>query len=352
MSTNVMTPRADATASTSKRGRINMNVVLIEGRALIALVLIVIIFSLLSPNFLGIDNLLVMTRHVAMNAILAIGMLLVVLNGGIDLSVGSTVGLSGVVAGSLLEGLEIPSFNMFVYPAVWVVIVISLAVGLLVGYINGVLIARFRVAPFIATLGMLYIARGAALLITDGTPFSKLRGTPELGNTGFLEFLKSSPLGLPMPVWAMIVFAVIFSLVLNKTAFGRWLYATGGNEKAAELSGVPVRKYRPASTCCRDSAQPPLASYSPRTCRRQPRPPASSLSSTRSRLLLSEALHCPADEARSEERSSGRLSSGSSLTDLCSLGSPSSGSKLLRERSLLSPSHLISFSNRCRSAAP
>nr|WP_167152289.1 ABC transporter permease [Lysinibacter cavernae] len=237
-----MTPRADATASTSKRGRINMNVVLIEGRALIALVLIVIIFSLLSPNFLGIDNLLVMTRHVAMNAILAIGMLLVVLNGGIDLSVGSTVGLSGVVAGSLLEGLEIPSFNMFVYPAVWVVIVISLAVGLLVGYINGVLIARFRVAPFIATLGMLYIARGAALLITDGTPFSKLRGTPELGNTGFLEFLKSSPLGLPMPVWAMIVFAVIFSLVLNKTAFGRWLYATGGNEKAAELSGVPVKK--------------------------------------------------------------------------------------------------------------
>lgn len=220
----------------------NLNGVLIEGRALIALILIIIVFSLLSPNFLALDNFIIMTRHVAMNAILAIGMLMVILNGGIDLSVGSTVGLTGVIAGSLLEGLSIPVLDVFLYPAVWVVIVISLVVGVLVGFINGILIAKFKVAPFIATLGMLYVARGVALLITDGTPFSRLSGEPALGNTGFLDILKSSPLGLPLPVWAMIFFALIFALVLGKSAFGRWLYATGGNERAAELSGVPVKK--------------------------------------------------------------------------------------------------------------
>ena len=227
----------------AKRGRtLNWNALLIEGRALIALVLIIVIFASLSPNYLGIDNLIIMTRHVAMNAILAIGMLLVILNGGIDLSVGSTVGLSGVVAGSLLEGLRIPVLDVFAYPAAWVVIVLALGIGLLVGYVNGILVARLKVAPFIATLGMLYVARGIALLITNGTPFSNLRGEPALGNTGFLEVLKSSPLGLPMAVWVMIFFAIVFAIVLTRTPFGRWLYATGSNERAAELSGVPVKK--------------------------------------------------------------------------------------------------------------
>jgi erythritol transport system permease protein len=233
---------ASAQATTPARRKFNINGALIEGRALIALILIIIVFSLLSPNFLALDNFIIMTRHVAMNAILAIGMLMVILNGGIDLSVGSTVGLTGVIAGSLLEGLAIPALDVFLYPAVWVVIVVALAMGVLVGYINGFLIARLKVAPFIATLGMLYVARGAALLITDGTPFSKLRGEEALGNTGFLSLLKSSPLGLPLSVWTMILFAIVFALILGKSAFGRWLYATGGNERAAELSGVPVKK--------------------------------------------------------------------------------------------------------------
>ena len=225
-----------------RRSRVNVNSLLIEGRALIALVLIIVVFASLSPNYLGIDNVIIMTRHVAMNAILAIGMLMVILNGGIDLSVGSTVGLSGVVAGSLLEGLQIPALDIFVYPAAWVVIVLSLGIGLLVGYVNGLLVSRLKVAPFIATLGMLYVARGVALLITNGTPFSRLRGEEALGNTGFLEVLKSSPLGLPMAVWMMVAFAIVFALLLTRTPFGRWLYATGSNERAAELSGVPVKK--------------------------------------------------------------------------------------------------------------
>jgi erythritol transport system permease protein len=221
--------------------KINWNAVLVEGRALVALVIIIVIFSALSPNFLQPDNLILMTRHVAMNAILAIGMLMVILNGGIDLSVGSTVGLSGVVAGYLLQGYNLPFSDMIAYPSVWVVVVIALAVGSFVGYLNGILVSRLNVAPFIATLGMLYVARGIALLITNGETFTKLRGEEGLGNTGFLTVLAGTPLGIPMPVWLMIAFAIVSSILLTRTAFGRWLYATGGNERAAELSGIPVK---------------------------------------------------------------------------------------------------------------
>jgi erythritol transport system permease protein len=224
--------------------RVNVNKLLVEGRALVALAIIIIAFSAMSPNFLQPDNLILMTRHVAMNAILAMGMLVVILNGGIDLSVGSAVGVSGVVAGYLLQGAQLPFTDLVAYPSVWVVILISLAVGALVGYVNGLVIARLNVAPFIATLGTLYVARGIALLITNGETFTNLRGEQSLGNTGFLTALASDPLGIPMPVWLMVVFAIVFSLVLNRTAFGRWLYATGGNERAAELSGVPVRRVK------------------------------------------------------------------------------------------------------------
>jgi erythritol transport system permease protein len=224
--------------------KLNINAILIEGRALVALLIIIVVFSALSPNFLAPENLIIMTRHVAINAILAIGMLMVILNGGIDLSVGSTVGLSGVVAGYLLQGSNVPGTDLVAYPPVWVVIILSLAVGSLVGYVNGLLVARLNVAPFIATLGMLYVARGIALLITNGETFTKLRGEPALGNTGFLTVLASDPIGIPMPVWIMVAFALFFSVVLNRTAFGRWLYATGGNERAAELSGVPVKRVK------------------------------------------------------------------------------------------------------------
>jgi erythritol transport system permease protein len=234
---------SDALATSAGRSRkLNLNAILVEGRALVALVIIIAIFSALSPNFLNPDNLILMTRHVAMNAILAIGMLLVILNGGIDLSVGSTVGLSGVVAGYLLQGYELPFVQLIAYPSVWVVVLVSLLIGAAVGYVNGILVSKLNVAPFIATLGMLYVARGVALLITNGETFTKLRGEPTLGNTGFLTVLAGAPLGVPMPVWLMVVFALVFSVVLTRTAFGRWLYATGGNERAAELSGVPVKK--------------------------------------------------------------------------------------------------------------
>lgn len=241
------TTRAAAAPSASMprtERRPDLSAFLVEGRALVALAVIIVVFALLSDNYLRPENLLIMTRHVAMNAVLAIGMLLVILNGGIDLSVGSTVGLSGVVAGYLLRGYDMPFTALIAYPPVWVVILVSLGIGALVGLVNGLLISRLKIAPFIATLGMLYVARGIALLVTNGETFTALRGSESLGNTGFLTVLASSPLSIPFPIWVMVVFALLGSLLLTKTAFGRWLYATGGNERAAELSGVPVRKVK------------------------------------------------------------------------------------------------------------
>jgi erythritol transport system permease protein len=218
---------------------------LTEGRAFVALAVIVIVFSSLSPNYLSISNVVVMTRHVGLNALLAIGMLLVILTAGIDLSVGSTVGLSGVLAGfMLMQGIQIPGTQTVLYPSVWVIVVLCLASGGLVGLLNGVLITRFKVAPFITTLGTLYVVRGAALLLAKGETFNDMTGKPELGNTGFSVLGLGKFLGLPTGVWVMVVVALMTAILLRKTVFGRWLYALGGNERAAELSGVPIKRVK------------------------------------------------------------------------------------------------------------
>lgn len=239
---------ATHTASPAKRGLLpegmTLGRLLLEGRAFIALLVIIIIFSSLSPNFFTLDNLVVMTRHVAVNAIIAIGMLMVILNAGIDLSVGSTVALSGVVAGYLLQGVNLPFWEAVAYPAVWVVVIISIAVGAVVGFLNGILVSKFKVAPFVATLGMMYVVRGVALLITNGLTFPKLGGSEALGNTGFDWVGFNTVLFVPIGVIIMIFIAGGSSFALNKTAFGRWLYASGGNERAAELSGIPVKRVK------------------------------------------------------------------------------------------------------------
>lgn len=225
-------------------GGLDIPRLLLEGRAFIALLIITVTFSFLSPNYFSVENLLTMSAHVAVYAILAIGMLLVILNGGIDLSVGSTVGLSGVVAGFLMQGIQIPALGIALYPSVWVTVVIAVAVGAFVGWINGMLVSRFGVAAFVATLGTLYVVRGAALLITGGLTYPNLRGDEALGNTGFDLLGFNRILGIPTGVLVMAVIAVLGSMLLTKTPFGRWLFASGGNERAAELSGIPVKKVK------------------------------------------------------------------------------------------------------------
>lgn len=237
--------RADVKpAGTKSLGGFDLARLLLEGRAFFALIAIIIVFSILSPYYLSVSNFLTMASHVALFGILAIGMLLVILNGGIDLSVGSTLGLAGVVAGFLMQGVTLTLFGVVLFPPVWVVVVLACALGAFVGLVNGVLIARFKVPAFVATLGVMYVVRGIALLMTNGLTYNNLGGRPELGNTGFDWLGFNRLLGVPIGVVVMAVIAVLGSLMLNRTAFGRWLYASGGNERAAELSGVPVRRVK------------------------------------------------------------------------------------------------------------
>lgn len=217
---------------------------LFEFRALIALAVLIVLFGMLTDSFLTVPNLIRAAEQIAVNGVVALGMLLVILRGGIDLSVGSVIGLSGVVAGELLAGLDLRFVDMIAYPPVWGVVVLCVAVGMLVGLVNGVLVTRFEVAPFIATFGMLYVARGLAMLISGGSTYTDLDGSPQLGNTGFGLLGDARPLGIPISIWIMVALAVAVMLALTRTPFGRWLYAAGGNERAAELSGVPVDRVK------------------------------------------------------------------------------------------------------------
>ncbi len=210
-------------------------------RATVALLVVIAIFSALAPNFLSAANFFIMFKHVAIIAILAIGMTFVILTGGIDLSVGSIAGLAGMVAGSLIiNGIVLSWFGIVVYPDIFSVIAIALFLGAVVGFLNGVLITRFGVAPFIATLGLLYIARGAALLLSNGATFPNLVGDPALGNEGFPLLGEGTVGGIPVPVIILAGLSLMAWFAASRTVFGRHVYAIGGNERAARLAGIRV----------------------------------------------------------------------------------------------------------------
>jgi erythritol transport system permease protein len=210
-------------------------------RAVIALVALIVAFAALSPEFLTAANMTILVKHVAINAILAIGMTFVILSGGIDLSVGSLVGLAGMVGGALIsKGVVVPGADVVFYPHASLAIVAALAVGTAAGGLNGVLVSRFNVAPFIATHGALYVARGAAVLLSGGATYPNLTGDPSIGNTGFTWIGAGTLLGLPVPIWLMAGAAAVAMFVSRRTPFGRQVYAIGGNEKAALHAGVRV----------------------------------------------------------------------------------------------------------------
>jgi erythritol transport system permease protein len=222
-----------------------VGLLLLRGRTLIVLVLLMIVFAIISPDYLSQSNLILMTKHVSENAILGIGVTFVILTGGIDLSVGSIAGLAGMIAGGLLyKGLHIGTGTIF-FSAV-MVILIGLLVGAFVGAVNGIVITRFKVAPFIATLGMLYVARGIADLRSNGGTYPNLAGTRDRGNTGFDVIGVKELAGIPVAVWIMIVVALIAIFVTTRTPFGRRVYAVGGNERAAVLAGINTRRVKVA----------------------------------------------------------------------------------------------------------
>jgi len=228
------------TAPTTLTSRVLL--LLLKLRAVLMLVILLALFSALSPTFFTANNLSILAKHVSISALLATGMTLVVLTGGIDLSVGSIAGLCGIVAGLLINGLTIGGSTHYI--PIPLVILVALLVGALAGACNGLLVARFSVAPFIATLGMLYIARGTALLLSNGHTFPNLAGSPAHHNTGFPALGQSFLLGIPAPVWIALCIAALAALLAARTPFGRHVYAVGGNERAARLAGIRTSRVK------------------------------------------------------------------------------------------------------------
>jgi ribose transport system permease protein len=186
-----------------------------------------IVLWILTPHFLTVSNLLNVAQQTSINAIIAVGLTFVIISGGIDLSVGSIVAFSGVVMASLLQrGLPLP-----------LAIAGGLATGLGCGLVNGMLITLGRLPPFIATLGMMSVARGGALLYTDGRPISGFNETFRWLATGEVLFV-------PVPVIVMGAVYLVAHFLLRRTPFGRYVFAIGGNEEAALLSGVKVRFHK------------------------------------------------------------------------------------------------------------
>ena len=191
---------------------------------LLALLLMAAALSLLSEHFLTLDNLLNVFRQSAVNALLALGQLTVIITAGIDLSVGSLLGLSCVLAAMALKA-GVPSAAA---------VLLALATGAVLGALNGILFTKLRLPhPFIPTLGMMNVARGLALVLTGGFPISELPHAFRFWGAGALA-------GIPMPVLIVLFFCVLFHLFLTRTTPGRDLYAIGGNRQAALLCGVPV----------------------------------------------------------------------------------------------------------------
>jgi ribose transport system permease protein len=207
-------------------------------QSFLALALMVIALSLASPNFLTVDNTLNVLRQISINLCLSLGMTLVILSGGIDLSVGSVLALAGAVAAGLLKnGLALPRFNLLVQFTVPGAIVAGIIVGMVLGWFNGLVITRFKLPPFVATLGTLSIARGLTMLWTGGFPVTGL-------GDNFGRLGTGHALGIPMPVWISAALVAVFIVVTRRTRFGRHVYAVGGNERAATLSGLAVPRIK------------------------------------------------------------------------------------------------------------
>jgi ribose/xylose/arabinose/galactoside ABC-type transport system permease subunit len=226
-------PTRRATTVTGTTGAIGSGGVLMhlvrrrESAIFLALFVIMVVVGTVEPNFVSSTNLYIVSRQISFVAVVALGQLFVILHGGIDLSVGSIMALAGMVAAFCMKSEVPPPLAMM----------IGIGAGLVMGMINGVLVAFVRIAPFIATLGMLSFASGVVLGLTTGRPITEIPPS-------FLPIAQGSFLALPIPVWIAILVAIAAHLVLKYTAFGRRTYAIGGNEQAAFLSGISVSRIK------------------------------------------------------------------------------------------------------------
>ena len=208
--------------------------ILQEYGALIALVFLIVVIGAISPEFRTVNNFLSLIRQSSINGFIAFGMTMVILTGGIDLSVGSTLALSAALcAGMITKGIPVP-----------VAMLVTLAVGLGLGMLSGVLITKGRLQPFIATLITMTVYRGMTMIYMNGRPISNLSKEEYAMSNVLVFFGKGSILGIPVPVILFIIVFVFFFLLLNKTALGRKIYAVGSNADCAKLAGISIIKIK------------------------------------------------------------------------------------------------------------
>ena len=201
--------------------------IVLKYKSLIGLLILCMVISIIAPRFLTFGNLKNVFTQVSVNAVIAIGMSFVILTGGIDLSVGSILAVSGAAAASIMSS----SGNVFL------AIIVALAIGTIIGLINGVLVSKGRIQAFIVTLATMTIFRGVTYVFTDGTPISGLgQSFSSIGNKMIL--------GLPIPVVLMVIVFGIALYILSQTRYGRYVYAIGGNEDSARLSGINTDKIK------------------------------------------------------------------------------------------------------------
>lgn len=199
-------------------------------------------FAVAAPNFLTLDNLLNVLRQISINTIVALGMTFVIITAGIDLSVGSIVALAAVVCtGVMKNGITIFGYSLLAPPSAGLGVPLGILAGLLLGaflgLFNGFFITKFNMPPFVVTLAMMTIARGLAFIYTEGFPISDLPDAFIYLGAGYLG-------PLPLPVIMMFLLALLMHYILTRTTFGRYVFAIGGNEEAARLSGINISRIK------------------------------------------------------------------------------------------------------------
>lgn len=192
------------------------------------LLFLIVALSLMSPYFLTPSNISNVLRQISTTSIVALGMTFVIIAGGIDLSVGNVVALCGVVSASFAHPGE--------YPLI-VSILISMAIGLIIGLANGFIIAKAKIVPFIVTLGTFQICRGLAMTYTGGRPVGNISSEYKFIGQGLAW-------GIPVPILIFVFLTIVSAIILHKTKIGRYIYAVGGNELAARLSGINIFKIK------------------------------------------------------------------------------------------------------------
>ena len=224
-----------------KLGNKNIGALLSEYAAFLALILLATVLGAISPEFRQISNLLNLLRQAAFNGLIAIGMTCVILSDGIDLSVGSVFALAAIICAKMLtSGVAAP-----------LAILAALVIGTLLGLVSGILVAKFRLQAFIATLITMTAYRGLAMIITDGKPISRLAASVESESGAFLfkalgkgNLLIAESIKIPLPAIILVAFFALFFFILNKTTYGRRVYATGSNAVCAKLVGVDTTKIK------------------------------------------------------------------------------------------------------------